>query len=83
MLFDILSNRYEEDIFSLLVIVRLGSIFISDDPFQSAIGSLLYSPFFLLPAYFYAMIALFMKAQSIVKPLLFFAAAFICLKFLF
>lgn len=82
MFFDILSNRYEENIFLLVVIVCLDSISISDDSFKSAIGSLLYCHFFLLSLYFYAMITLFLKTQSIIKFVFFFIAAFICLKFL-
>lgn len=83
MFFDIFSNRYEEDIFLLAVIVCLASISIFYNPLQSAIGSLLYYPFLLLSLYFYAMIAFLMKTQSIIKILFFFIIAFICLQFLF
>lgn len=79
MFFDVLSHRDEEDIFSLVVVVRLDSIFIADDPLQSAMSSNLYFFFFLLSVYFYAMITLLLKTRSIINLLFLFIGFFVCL----
>lgn len=81
--FDVLGHGDKEDIFSLVVIVCLYSIFIADNPFQSAMSSKLAFFFFLLSIYFYAMITLFLKTRSIIKLFFLFIGSFVSLKFLF